>query len=311
MYNSLLDTIGNTPLVKVDFGTPPTIYAKLEYFNPSGSIKDRIARFMLEEAEKNGALQPGGTIIEASSGNQGIAVALFGAIRGYKVIITVANKVSAEKKAALQAYGAHLVECPTTTSLDDPRSYHTKARNLHEQTPNSFFVNQYYNPNNCIGHYHSLGPEIWQQTNSAITHFCGGIGSGGTVVGAGQYLKEQNPEIEVLGVDSPCSYRSTNGNPKKYILEGMGVDFDTPHIKNQVIDKYLTAGDNESIEMLKSLAHHHGILVGPASGAVACAIKKYSATLSSTDTIVMIFGDSGRAYLSRNFYHKTHTPDNT
>lgn len=302
MYETLLDTIENTPLVRVDLGTQPTIYAKLEYFNPGGSIKDRSAHYMIQEAEQNGWLQPGGTIIEASSGNQGIAAAMIGAIKGYNVIITVSEKVSKEKQATLEAYGAHVVRCKPTNFLEDPESYHSIAKNIQKDTPNSYMLNQYFNENNAKAHYHSLGPEIWEQTKGTITHFCGGVGSGGTVSGAGRYLKEQNPEITILGVDSPCSYRSTNGNPKPYLIEGMGVDFDSPNLDTTTIDQFLTPYDKDSLAMLKKLAHSHGLLVGPASGAVAQATYEYSKKLSSDAIIVMLFGDSGRAYLTKDFY---------
>lgn len=302
MHDTLLQAIGNTPLVKIDFGTPAKIYAKLEYLNPGGSVKDRSALFMIEQAERNGILKPGGTIIEASSGNQGIASAMIGAIKGYKVIITVSEKVSKEKRDTLSAYGVHLVTCPATMLLTDPKSYHSEAVRIHKATPNSYMLNQYFNLDNGQSHYAFLGPEIWKQANGSVTHLCGGVGSGGTVCGTGRYLKEQNPNIQVLGVDSPCSFRSTNGNPQPYSLEGMGVDFDAPNLDKNVINEFLLASDKDAIAMLKELARNHGLLVGPASGAVACATKKYAQNLTSKDTVVMLFGDSGRAYLTKGFY---------
>ncbi len=302
MTDSLLHLIGKTPLVKVDFGTPPTIYAKLEAFNPGGSIKDRAALFMIEEAERTGKLKPGGTIIEASSGNQGIAAAMIGAIKGYKVIITVSEKVSAEKRATLRAYGAEVITCKPTTFLEEPESYHTKALEIHRATPNSYMLNQYFNADNARAHYYSLGPDIWQQTKGTITHFCGAVGSGGTVSGAGKYLKEQNSHVRVLAVDAATSFRSTHGNPQPYKIEGMGVDFVAPLLDEKTIDQFLLAHDDASIAMLKELAHNHGLLVGPASGAVAHCVREYSKQLSSNDVVVMLFGDSGRAYLTKNFY---------
>ena len=302
IFPSLLDAIGNTPLVKVNFDSPGQIYAKLEYLNPSGSIKDRSALYMIEKAEKLGLLKPGGTIIEASSGNQGITTAMIAAIKGYKAIITVSEKVSQEKKTTLTAYGAKIVVCKPTTFMEDPNSYHSVAMRIHKETPNSYILNQYFNLDNREGHHLHLGPELWQQTNGKITHFCGAVGTGGTVSGAGKFLKEQNKNITVLGVDSPNSFRSTNGNPKPYAIEGMGVDFDAPNIDNKVIDDYLTTGDADAISMLKELAHRHGFLVGPASGAVAHAVKEYAKKLKKDDMLVMVFGDSGRAYLTKGFY---------
>ena len=178
-YPNIIEAIGNTPLVKIDLDIPPTVLAKLEYLNPGGSIKDRSARYMIEKAEKDGSLKPGGTIIDASSGNQGIAVAMIGAAKGYNVIITVAEKISKEKLDALKAYGAQVVVCPVTAGLHDPNSYHAKALEIHKNTPGSFMPNQYFNLHNAEGHYHSLGPEIWKQTNGTITHFCAAAGTGG------------------------------------------------------------------------------------------------------------------------------------
>ena len=302
MFKSLLHAIGNTPLVKVNFDSPAQIYAKLEYLNPSGSVKDRSALFMIEQAEKNGLLNPGGTLIEASSGNQGIATAMIGAIKGYKVIITVSEKVSKEKRDTLVAYGANVVTCKPTSFLEDPQSYHAEAVRIHKATPNSFMLNQYFNTSNALSHHALLGPEIWRQTNGKITHICGGVGSAGTVCGTGRYLKEQNPSVKVLGVDSPCSYRSTNGNPQPYVLEGMGVDFVPPNLDYNVLDEFLLASDADSVAMLKKLARHHGLLVGPAAGATAHATEQYVKNLTENDLLVMIFGDSGRAYLTKGFY---------
>lgn len=302
LHSSLLSIIGNTPLVKVNFATPATVYAKLEYLNPGGSIKDRAALFMINEAERKGILTPGGTIIEASSGNQGIAAAMIGAIKGYKVIITVSEKISLEKRATLAAYGATVVVCKACEFLDDPASYHSKAIEIHKSTPNSFMINQYFNPTNAQAHYSHLGPEIWRQTAGALTHFFAAAGSGGTVSGAGKFLKEQNSTLSVHAVDAANSYRSTCGHPQPYSIEGMGVDYETPLLDKAIIDNYHLVHDNQALDMLKNLARNHGLLVGPASGAVAHAAYEYSKTLTPQDTLVMIFGDSGRAYLTKNFY---------
>jgi cystathionine beta-synthase len=302
IFNSLLDAIGNTPLVRVPFNTPAKVYAKLEYLNPGGSIKDRAALYMIQEAERLGLLKPGGTLIEASSGNQGIATAMIGAMKGYKVIITVSEKISEEKQKTLQAYGAQLIRCKPTLHLDDGASYHAKAVEIHKNTPNSFMLNQYFNPTNAGAHYSMLGPEIWQQTQGTITHYCAAAGSGGTVSGAGKYLKEQKPDLKVIAVDVPNSYRSTDKNPQPYKLEGIGVDYDTPLLNTAIIDDFFLSGDDESIAMLKTMAREYGLLIGPSSGAVAYAASQIAQNLTEHDTLVMIFGDSGRAYLTKNFY---------
>ena len=302
MYSNLLEAIGNTPLVKMNFASRGTIYAKLEYLNPGGSVKDRSALFMIEYAEKNGLLQPGGTLIDASSGNQGIATAMIGAIKGYNVIITVSEKISKEKMDTLRAYGAQIVICPATAFIDDPLSYHSQAKQLHAQTPNSFMPNQYYNPVNALAHYSLLGPEIWRQTNGTITHFFAGAGTTGTVSGTGKYLKEQNPAIKVYALDSVNSFRATAGNPKPYKLEGLGMDFETPIFNQAVVDEIITVSDDDAIAMLKKMAREHGFLIGPSSGAVAWAAAQKAAELKEGDVAVMIFGDSGRAYLTKGFY---------
>ncbi len=303
-YNNILEAIGNTPLVKIPFSSEATICAKLEYLNPGGSVKDRSALFMVERAEELGILKPGGTLIDASSGNHGITLALIGAAKGYKVIITTTDKFSKEKIATLRAYGAQVVICPATKYLEDPLSYHEQAKRIFKETPNSFMPNQYYNTDNRLGHYSLLGPEIYKQTEGKITHFIAATGTGGTVSGVGKYLKEQNPNIKVYGVDSVHSFRSTNGNPKPYVIEGIGVDFKSDVIDYSFIDEFIEVDDQESIFQLKDLAKSYGFLVGPSSGAVAAALIQKLPTFKKTDLVVMIFGDSGRAYLSKDFYIK-------
>ncbi len=302
MHASVLQAIGNTPLVQLNFNAPCKIYAKLEYLNPGGSVKDRSSLFMIEEAERLGLLQPGGTLIDASSGNQGIATAMIGAAKGYKVIITFPEKNSKEKLETLKAYGAQVVICPATSFLEDPNSYHSQAVKIHQATPNSFMPNQYFNLANAQAHYRSLGPEIWKQTEGKITHFIAAAGTGGTISGAGKYLKEQNPAIKIIAVDSINSYRSTKGHPQPYKLEGIGVDFDSPVLNYSVIDDFFLAKDDDSLAMLQKLARTQGLLTGPSSGAVAYAAQEYCKNLQSTDLAVIIFGDSGRAYLTKNFY---------
>ncbi len=243
MHQDLLKAIGNTPLVKVNFTGPAQVYAKLEYLNPGGSVKDRSALFMIEQAEKDGILKPGGTLIDASSGNHGVAVAIIGAIKGYKVIITVSEKISQEKLQTIKAYGAQVVMCPSTDFISDPRSYHSQAVAIKEKTPNSFMPNQYFNTTNTLAHYTLLGPEIWEQTNGKITHFFAAAGTTGTVSGAGKFLKEKNPKIKVIALDAATSFRSTNGHPKPYKVEGMGIDFDTPVLYKEAIDEFMPITD--------------------------------------------------------------------
>jgi cystathionine beta-synthase len=304
MHESLLKAIGNTPLVRINFDSPAKIYAKLEYLNPGGSIKDRSALYMIEEAEEQGLIKPGGTLIEASSGNQGIATAMIGAIKGYKVIIIVSEKASIEKVQAIEAYGAKVIRCPVTKFMEDPQSYHSQALNLQKNIPNSFIINQYQNKSNVSAHYNWLGKEIWNQTQGQITHFFAGAGTCGTISGVGKYLKEQNPNIKIIAIDSINSYRSTKGNPKPYKLEGLGVDFDSPILDNSVIDEFIEVSDEHSLAFLKILARKHGFLVGLTSGAVAYAAQQYIKKMNPNDLVVIIFGDSGRAYLSKGFYNQ-------
>jgi cystathionine beta-synthase len=302
MYQHLLNAIGNTPLIRVPFDSPATIYAKLEYLNPGGSIKDRSALFMIEHAEKNGLLKPGGTIIEPSSGNQGIALAMIGAAKGYKVIITTTPKFSPEKIQTIRAYGAEIVMCPSTEFIEDPNSYHSTAVRLHKETPNSFMPNQYFNPINAQAHYTLTGPEIWKQTNGTITHFFAAAGTGGTTYGTGKYLKEQNPNIKLLAIDAKNSFYSTKGHPKPYKLEGVGIDFASDVVDYNIMDEIIPVEDEDAFAMLKTLARNHGFLVGLSSGAVAWGAHHYLPQLKEGDVAVMIFGDSGRAYLSKDVY---------
>jgi cystathionine beta-synthase len=301
-YKNLLQAIGNTPIIQVDFNTPPTILAKLEYLNPGGSLKDRSALYMIEHAEKNGQLKPGGTIIEASSGNQGIAASMIGAFKGYKVIVTVSDKFAKEKVDTLRAYGTEVVVCTSTGSLEDPNSYHSTAVRIHQNMPNSIMLNQYFNPTNAWAHYYSLGPEIWQQTNGTVTHVIVATGTCGHSNGIGRYLKEQNPKVRVIGVDSINSWYATHGDPQPYKIEGIGIDFDAPLLDRAVVDEFFNVSDEQAIGMLKTMAREHGLLVGPSSGAVAYAVSEYTKNLTPTDVVVMVVGDSGRAYLTKNFY---------
>lgn len=302
MHDHLLSAIGNTPLVRLPFDTAGTLYAKLEYLNPGGSIKDRPALFMVEHAEKTGLLKPGGTIIEASSGNQGISLAMIGAAKGYKVIITTTSKFSQEKLQTIQAYGAEIVMCPQTKFIEDPNSYQSTAKRLQQEIHNSFMPNQYFNPVNALAHYSWTGPEIWRQTEGKITHFFAAAGTGGTVYGTGKYLKEQNPNVKVIAIDSINSFHSTKGNPKPYKLEGVGIDFESDAVDYNLMDEIIPVTDENSFAMLKDLARNYGFLVGLSSGAVARGVYQHLSQLKKGDVAVMIFGDSGRAYLTKNVY---------
>lgn len=295
----ILELIGNTPVVELSLQTEATVLAKLEYLNPGGSIKDRSALFMIEDAEKQGLIKKNGTIIEASSGNQGIALAMIGAVKGYNVIITVPDRTSEEKVATLRAYGAKVFVCPDTDNLEDPQGYHAKAQRLLKEIPNSFMPNQYHNKLNPMAHYKSTGPEIWEQTNGKITHLITGAGSCGTISGAGKYLKEKNKNIKVIGVDAATSAYSSE-NPKAYEAEGIGID--TEHnLDKKVIDEIIPVEDKHIFDMTKKIAKEYGFLVGLSSGAVMCAAIKKIKTLKKTDVVVAIFADSGRAYLKKAF----------
>lgn len=301
-FKTLLELIGNTPVAKLDLNTNATFLAKLEFLSVGGSIKDRSALFMIEQAEKNGELKPGGTIIEASSGNQGIALALIGAVKGYKVIITVPDRTSIEKVAVLKAYGAKVYLCKNTDTLDDEEGYHTKAEFLHESIPGSFMPNQYYNKANTLAHYSTTGPEIWEQTDGKITHLFVGAGSCGTISGTGKYLKEKNPNIKIIGIDSKHSVYSSK-NPKAYNSEGIGIDVISDNLDKSAFDEILTISDKDAFETTRKIAKL-GLLGGISSGAVMHVALEYDKKLSKNDVAVVIIADSGRAYLSKVFVEK-------
>ncbi len=296
-YKTILELIGNTPLAKLDLGTKPTLLAKLEYLNPGGSIKDRSALFMIEQAEKDGVLKPGGTIVEASSGNQGIALAMIGALKGYKVIITVPDRTSDEKVNVLRAYGATVHICPNTDSHNDPEGCHEKAVHIAKTTPNSFMPDQYFNTANPKAHYHTTGKEIWEQTNGTVTHVIVGAGSCGTISGVGKYLKEKNKNIKIVGVDAATSFYSSK-TPKAYNSEGIGIDVISDTLDRSVIDEIIPIEDKDVFETTRKLARQ-GLLVGLSSGAVVHAALEYCKNLTESDTVVITFGDSGRAYLGK------------
>lgn len=299
MYDKIYETIGNTPLVRVDFDTPAKIYAKLEYLNPGQSIKDRSALAMIEQAEKCGKLQPGGTIVEASSGNQGISLAMIGASKGYKVIITTPDKTAIEKIKTLKALGAEVILCKSIEDTSNPEHYHQVAVKKTKEIPGAYMTDQYMNIENAEGHYRLTGPEIWKQTKGEITHFFAASGSCGTISGTGKFLKEKNSKIKVIAFDIATSWYSTGGNPKPYKMEGVGIDFDTPVLYKQYIDEIIPITDEQAFSMIKPIAVKTGILGGLSSGLVAYGVRRYAKKMTSADLGVMIFGDSARAYLSK------------
>ncbi len=305
-YKTILECIGNTPLARLEFDVRPTILAKLEFANPGGSLKDRSAFFMVEQAERDGRLKPHGTIVEASSGNQGIALAMIGAIKGYRVIITVPDRTAIEKVAILRAYGAEVHVCPNTDDLHDPRGYHGVAENFAHSIPGAFMPNQYFNKSNPLAHYSTTGPEIWRQTNGDLTHFMCGAGSCGTISGVGRYLKEQNPNIKVLGVDAATSAYSSK-EPKAYQAEGIGIDVISDTFAKEYIDEILPVTDEQAFTMTRRLANEYGLLVGISSGAVMHVALEYAKKLTEADTMVVILADSGKSYLSKVFMSKDDT----
>lgn len=311
-YESILETVGHTPLVKlnsVTSGLDCLVLAKVEFFNPGGSVKDRIGWPIIEEAERSGRLKPGGTIVEATSGNTGVGLAIAAALRGYNTIFVMPDKMSQEKILLLRAYGARVVVTPTAVEPDDPRSYYSVARRLVEETPNAILANQYGNPVNPEAHYRTTGPEIWTQTGGRVTHFVAGMGTGGTISGAGRYLKEQNAAVQVVGVDPLGSilyelHRSgTYTEAESYKVEGIGEDFLPSTTDMGVIDEIVRVSDRESFLMTRRLVREEGIFAGGSCGAAVAGALKYAREhqLGAGDVMVVILPDSGSRYLSKVF----------
>lgn len=300
IHDDILQTIGDTPLVRMK--GRPEILLKLESFNPGGSIKDRIGKRMIEDAEKEGKLEPGGTIVEATgAGNTGMGLALAGIVKGYKVILVLPDKVSDEKRNLLKAMGAKIIVCPTSVKPDDPRSYYRVAERIADETPNSMLAGQYVNQSNPKTHYDSTGPEIWEQTDGRITHLVAGMGTGGTITGTARFLKEKDPDIKVIGVDAEGSlyhheFRGTKGEARPYKVEGIGEDFIPKTIDMSLIDDVIVVKDKDAFSAARSLAKEQGILAGGSSGAAVWAAQKVKG-----DMIVAILPDTGRNYLSKIF----------
>jgi cystathionine beta-synthase len=303
-YESVIDLIGNTPLVRlnrVSAGLAPTVLAKVEYFNPGGSVKDRIAVRMIDAAEASGALQPGGTIVEPTSGNTGVGLALVAQQRGYRCIFVCPDKVSGDKINTLRAYGADVVVCPTAVAPEDPRSYYSVSNRLATETPGGWKPDQYANDNNPRSHYETTGPEIWKQTDGRITHFVAGMGTGGTISGVGRYLKERSAgRVQVIGADPEGSVYS-GGTGRPYLVEGVGEDFWPTTYDPSICDQIVAVSDADSFAMTRRLAREDGLLVGGSCGMAVVAALQVAATLGPDELMVVMLPDGGRGYLSKIF----------
>jgi cystathionine beta-synthase len=309
---TILETIGNTPLVKINSITkdiPALVLAKIETTNPGNSIKDRMALKMIEDAEKDGRLKPGGTIIEGTSGNTGMGLAIAAVIKGYKCIFTTTDKQSKEKVDALRAFGAEVVVCPTDVDPEDPRSYYSVSSRLVNEIPNAWKPNQYDNPSNAVAHYEQTGPEIWEQTDGKITHLVVGVGTGGTICGTGKYLKEKNPNIKILGIDTYGSvfkkYKETGIFDKNeiypYITEGIGEDFLPQNVDFSIIDHFEKVTDKDAAIMTRRIPREEGIFVGNSAGSAMAGLLQMKHMFKEGDVVVVIFHDHGTRYLGKMF----------
>jgi cystathionine beta-synthase len=314
IYNNILETIGNTPLVKMnamieDMGIKATVLAKVETVNPGNSIKDRMAVKMIDDAEEAGLLKPGGTIIEGTSGNTGMGLAIVAVLRGYKCIFTTTDKQSKEKVDALKAFGAEVIVCPTDVEPEDPRSYYSVSSRLVSEVPNSWKPDQYNNLSNRKAHYESTGPEIWEQTDGKITHLVVGVGTGGTISGTAKYLKEQNPNIQVLGIDTYGSifkkFKETGEYVKEdiypYITEGIGEDFLPANVDFDLIDHFEKVSDKDAAIYTSLIPKKEGIFVGNSAGAAMAGIKQMKDRFKEGDVVVVIFHDHGTRYMGKMF----------
>ncbi len=308
--NSILDTIGNTPLVKLNKITKDVdamVLAKLESFNPGNSVKDRMALKMIEDAEADGRLKPKGTIVEGTSGNTGMGLALAAIVKGYNLICVSTDKQSKEKFDVLRAVGAKVVVCPTDVSPEDPKSYYSTSKRIADETPNSWYVNQYDNPSNTQAHYESTGPEIWEQTNGKITHFIVGVGTGGTISGVGKFLKEKNPNIKIWGIDTYGSvfkkYHETgvfdHNEIYPYSTEGIGEDILPKNVDFSIIDLFEKVTDKEAAIFTRKLAKTEGIFAGNSCGAAIKGLLQLKGKLKKTDVVVVLLHDSGSRYIGK------------
>ena len=311
--NDILDAIGSTPLVRINRITnglvKATVLAKLETFNPGNSIKDRMAVRMIEDAERAGKLKPGGTIIEGTSGNTGMGLALTAVVKGYRCVFTTTDKQSKEKIDALKAFGAEVIVCPTNVDPEDPRSYYSVSSRLEKEIPNAWKANQYDNLSNMAAHYEQTGPEIWEQTDGTITHLVVGVGTGGTASGVGRYLKERNPKIKVWGIDTYGSvfkkYKETGIFDKNeiypYITEGIGEDFLPKNVDFQVIDHFEKVTDKDAAIMTRRIAREEGIFAGNSAGSAMAGLLQLRDRFDENDVVVVIFHDHGSRYLAKMF----------
>lgn len=310
--NNILETIGNTPLVKLNkivAEIDALVLAKVETFNPGNSVKDRMAVKMIEDAEADGRLKPGGTIIEGTSGNTGMGLALVAIVKGYKLICVISDKQSKEKMDILRAVGAKVVVCPTDVEPTDPRSYYSVSKRLAEETPNSWYVNQYDNMSNSLAHYEQTGPEIWKQTEGKITHFVVGVGTGGTISGVGKYLKEQNPNIKIWGIDTYGSvfkkYHETGifdeNEIYSYITEGIGEDILPKNVDFSLIDGFTKVTDKDAAVYTRKIALEEGIFVGNSAGACIKGLLQLKEHFKPEDVVVVLFHDSGSRYVGKMF----------
>ena len=307
-HPDILSLVGNTPLVKLSklsLGLAPLILCKLEFLNPGGSIKDRIGLPMLIDAMNKGKITEGGTVVEPSSGNTGVGLALACIKYGLNLVVTMPDKMSDEKRRLLEAYGAKVVVCPTNRPPGDPEQYITVAKRIADETPNSFMPNQYINKMNPEAHYHTTGREIWEQTDGKITHFVSGIGTGGTITGAGKYLKEKNPDVKIIGVDPEGSlyfyelYKGKKPDLHQYKVEGIGEDFVPDTVDLGLIDEIVQVTDTESYQMARRLAREEGLLAGSSSGAAVAGALKIAKKLKKDDLIVTVLPDRGDRYLTK------------
>ncbi len=308
--NNILEAMGQTPLIRLNRlakDSPAEVWAKIEYMNPGGSVKDRIGVAMIDEAERLGLLKPGGTIIEGTSGNTGMGLALVAAVRGYKVVFTITDKQSREKIDLLKAFGAEVIVCPTAVEPEDPRSYYSVAKKLAREIPNSYYPNQYDNPMNPEAHYRTTGPEIWKDTEGQITHFVAGIGTGGTISGVGKYLKEQNPRVQIIGVDPFGSLyydfvkTGKTGKARTYVVEGIGEDFFPSTMNLKILDDCLQVNDEECFVWARRLAKQEGIFTGGSGGGCISGALRVAREAKKGDVIVALLPDSGTRYLSKVF----------
>ena len=304
IYANVVEAIGNTPLVRLNAiarGLKPTIAAKLEMLNPGGSVKDRVGIRMIEEAERQGWLKPGGTIVEPTSGNTGTGLAMAAAVRGYKCVFVMPDKVSQEKIALLRAYGAEVVITPTAVERDSPESYYSVAERLTREIPGAFQPNQYFNPQNPLAHYHSTGPEIWEQTEGKIDIFVSAVGTGGTISGTGRFLKERNPNIRLVGADPAGSIYTEPHNMHGYKVEGIGEDFIPGTVELGLIDEWVTVSDRDSFLTARRLVREEGLLVGGSCGTAVYAALEVARRYGEDTTIVVLLPDTGRGYLSKQY----------